>query len=256
MTQLQTTFDFPKWKRLGVLMEYKPAGFGKVHEMFKDPDGFWVAVNVFAFSYMYGPGGGPATPENLVDPKWKGQIASSHPGDDDASLFLFKKYVDTYGWGWLEALAAQQITFHRGTNTPGETADSGREQVGVGGAATGGQGSTWAMPTGDHPFLAWGQRAAIFRHAPHPAAAKLYLNWMLSPERQSAGFNGWGVRTDAVPAGEPIWEYDNAHLQEFAAFMEDRAEVERWRQTLVLYLGEVTGEPTPGWLGLHPTRHS
>ncbi len=38
--------------------------------------------------------------------------------------------------------------------------------------------------------------------------------------------------------------------------MEDRAEVERWRQTMVLHLGEVRGEPTPGWLGLHPTRHA
>lgn len=256
VTHLQTTFDFPRWKHAGVLLDYMPAGFSKVHDMFKDPEGYWVAVNVFAFSYMYGPGDGPQTPQSLVDPQWKGQIASSHPGDDDASLFLFKKYVDTYGWEWLEAFAAQDVLFQRGTNTPGEAVDYGHKLVGVGGAATGGSGSTWAVPTGRHPFLAWGQRAAIFRQAAHPNAAKLYLNWMLSQERQQAGFHGWGVRTDTAPADGPIWNYDNANLDEFVAFMEDRAEVERWCQTMILYLGEVTGEPTPGWLGLRPTRHA
>ncbi|WP_372351339.1 hypothetical protein [Streptomyces sp. KL116D] len=51
-----------------MLQEYKPAGFSQVHDLFKDPAGSWVAVNVFAFSYMYGPEGGPATPRDLVDP--------------------------------------------------------------------------------------------------------------------------------------------------------------------------------------------
>lgn len=256
VTHLQTSFDFPRWQRLGVLQEYEPAGFSQVHDVFKDPDGAWVAVNVFAFSYMYGPQGGPATPRDLVNPEWKGRIASSHPGDDDATLFLYKKYVDIYGWEWLEALARQDVAFHRGTNSPGDAVDAGTKQVGVAGAATGGSGTTWVTPSEGHPFLAWGQRAALLRDAPHPEAAKLYLNWMLSTERQAAGFNGWGVRTDVIPGGGPIWTYENAHVAEFAAFMEDRAQVERWRQTMILYLGEVRGEPTPGWLGLHPTRHA
>jgi hypothetical protein len=34
----------------------------------------------------------------------------------------------------------------------------------------------------------------------------------------------------------------------------DRALVERFRQQLTLYVGEVTGAPSPGWLGLHPGR--
>ncbi|WP_326759018.1 ABC transporter substrate-binding protein [Streptomyces phaeochromogenes] len=257
VTHLQTTFDFPRWKGLGVLLQYRPAGWDSIHDLFKDADGFWVAGNVFAFSYMFGPGGGPVTPQDLVDPRWKGHIASSHPGDDDATLFLFKSYVEAYGWEWLQAFADQQVHFHRGTNTPGEAVDEGRKQVGVGGAATGGPGTTWAVPGDDHPFLAWGQRAAILRAAPHPAAAKFYLNWLVSPQWQAAGFHGWGVRTDTLPEdGRPIWEYPNAGLTEFPAFMEDRAEVERWRQTMNLYLGEVTGEPTPGRLGLRPTRHA
>ena len=90
----------------------------------------------------------------------------------------------------------------------------------------------------------------------HPTAAKLYLNWALSTERQQGSFNGWSVRTDVTPAGglKPVWTYRDAHLDGFPRFMEDRAAVERWKQTLALYFGEVEGDPTPGFLGLHPGR--
>lgn len=116
-------------------------------------------------------------------------------------------------------------------------------------------GVKWAAPDG-HPFMAWGQRAAILNHAEHPAAAKLYLNWQLSRAVQEQSFDGWSVRTDVTPAGglKPIWEYPNAHLDGFPRFMADRAEVERWKQTFALYFGEVQGAPTPGSLGLHPGR--
>jgi ABC-type Fe3+ transport system substrate-binding protein len=104
--------------------------------------------------------------------------------------------------------------------------------------------------------MAWGQRAAILAKAKHPAAAKLYLNWSLSVPVQQASFDGWAVRTDVQPQGglKPIWEYPNANLDGFPAFMADRAEVERWRQTFTLYFGEVQGPPSPGVLGLHPGR--
>jgi hypothetical protein len=71
---------------------------------------------------------------------------------------------------------------------------------------------------------------------------------------QNGSFNGWSVRTDVTPpAGlKPIWEYPNAHVDGFPRFMADRAAVERWKQTFALYFGEVKGDPTPGWLGLHP----
>ncbi|WP_405483538.1 ABC transporter substrate-binding protein [Streptomyces sp. NBC_00009] len=257
VTQLQTSFDFTRWKRQGLLTDYKPAGFDQVHDLFKDPDGSWVAVAVYAFSYLTGVEGGPASPEELADPRWKGKIASSHPGDDDATLFLFKKYADVYGWDWLTALADQGLAFHRGTNSPGEAVAAKTHPVGLAGAAAGLPGVDWRLPTAPHPFLAWGQRAAMLRGAPHPAAARLYLNWMLSADVQRTGFLGWGVRTDVLPdSGPAVWDLPEAHVAEFYAFMEDRALVEWWRQSMVLLFGEVRGEPTPGWLGPRPTRHA
>ena len=262
LVQLQTLQDFTRWKSLGVLQPYKPAGFSALHPGFKDPDGAWVAIQVLAFSYMYDAdlgSGGPASPRDLVDPRWKDAISSSYPHDDDAVLYLYQLYAKTYGWEWISRLAAQNPQFARGSFTPIVAVASKQKPIGIGGAGslTGpiAPGVQWAAPNG-HPFMAWGQRAALLARAKHPAAAKLYLNWQLSAPVQQASFTGWSVRTDVTPAGglKPIWTYPNAHLDGFAHFMADRAEIERWKQTFALYFGEVQGPPTPGSLGLHPGR--
>ncbi|MFJ8026866.1 hypothetical protein [Streptomyces sp. NPDC096311] len=134
--------------------------------------------------------------------------------------------------------------------------DTGVKRIGPAGAETGGADSTvWGTPDDDHPFLAWGQRAALLKGARHPAAAKSYLNWLLTPEWQGAGQHGWGARTDVTPTGTGVWDLPNAHSADFVAFMADRAAVKRWRQTMVRYFGEADSPPTPGWLGLAPTVH-
>ncbi|MHA6622217.1 ABC transporter substrate-binding protein [Pseudonocardia sp. DLS-67] len=263
VVQLHTLHDFPSWKEEGLLLPYKPAGFSALHDGFKDPDGAWVATAVIAFSFMYDSasvgGAAPRTPPDLVDPRWKGRIASAYPHDDDAVLFLYRQYVYEYGWEWAARLAAQNVHFARGTHTPGAAVAARQKAIGIGGPGTPSPAvasTTRWVATDDIPFLAWGQRAAILAGAEHPAAAKLYLNWQLSTDVQHAASNGWSVRTDIPPADglRPIWEYPNAHVDHFVEFMADRAEVERWRQSFALYFGEVQGPPTTGWLGLHPSR--
>jgi ABC-type Fe3+ transport system substrate-binding protein len=263
VVQLQSLQVFPSWKEEGLLLPYKPAGFSAVHERFKDPDGTWVAIAVIAHSFLYDStsvgAAAPRTPPELVDPRWKGKIASAYPHDDDAVLFLYRQYVHEYGWDFVAKLAAQGVQFARGTHTPVAAVGARQKAIGIGGPGSPnpapGSTTRWVATDGT-PFLAWGQRAAILAGAAHPAAAKLYLNWQLSTEVQRASSSGWPVRTDVAPAGglDPIWEHPNAHVDEFEQFMSDRAEVERWRQTFALYFGEVQGDPSPGRLGLHPGR--
>lgn len=234
-----------------------------MYKSFRDPDGAWTAVAVIGFSYMYDVAAAgadaPKSPYELADPRWKGAIASSYPHDDDAVLYLFDLYQQAYDWDWIAKFAAQEPQFNRGSHSPGVAVSGKQKIIGVGGAGSLTSPSTaptrWAVADG-HPFMAWGQRAAILKKAANPTAAKLYLNWSLSAERQQGAFNGWSVRTDVTPAGglKPIWEYDNAHLDGFPRFMEDRARIERLKQTFALYFGEVKGDPTPGFLGLPPGR--
>ena len=263
VVQLQTLQDFTRWKREGRLLPYKPAGFSKVHKGFKDPDGTWTALMVIGFSFLYdvraAGADAPRTPLDLVDPRWKGAIASAYPHDDDAVLYLYHLYQQKYGWDWVAKFAAQQPRFARGTHTPDEAVGGGTKTIGVGTAGSPVATSDpikWVVPEGDHPFMAWGQRAAILKQAAHPAAAKLYLSWMLSEESQKTSFNGWSVRTGVTPAArrKPVWKLPNAQVDGVPRFMEDRAAIERLKQTFALYFGEVKGDPSPGWLGLHPGR--
>ncbi|MFM9442931.1 ABC transporter substrate-binding protein [Streptomyces acidiscabies] len=259
VVQLQTLQDFTRWKAQGHLLPYRPAGFSKLYDAFRDPQGAWTAVSVISFGFMYNAAAAgadaPRTPLDLLDPRWKGRIASAYPHDDDAVLYLFSLYVRKYGWEWAAKYAAQDVLFGRGSNFPGDRLNAGAKAIGVGGAgAPLGTGPVrWVLPE-SAPFMAWGQRAAILRRAANPTAAKLYLNWCLSTARQQTSFNGWSVRTDvAPPTGlKPVWTYPNANLDGFPQFMADRAGIERWKQTFALYFGEVRGEPTPGWPGLHP----
>lgn len=260
VVQLQTLQDFTRWKAAGVLLPYKPAGFSKVHPTFRDPDGAWVSVVVIAFSWMYAASLGadaPTSPEDLVDPRWKDLISSAYPHDDDAVLYLFSLYVQRYGWDWVRRFAEQNPAFGRGTQTPIVAVASGQKPIGVGSAGSLvtplAPGVQWAIPAG-HPFMAWGQRAAILRGATNPEAARLYLSWQLSKPVQEFSFSGWSVRTDVTPPGglAPIWTNPDANLDGFPRFMADRAAAERWRQTFALYFGEVQGPPSPGVLGLRP----
>jgi ABC-type Fe3+ transport system substrate-binding protein len=262
VVQLQTLQDFPRWKAERVLLPYKPAGFSRVHPAFKDPGGAWTGIFVDAFSTIYNIDAAgsapPATAADLLDPRWKGRLVSTYPNDDDAVLYLYKVIVDKYGWDWLARFVAQDVAWVRGTQEPADRVEAGAAAVALGadGALTPGAGvkTRFVLPERD-PFMAWAQRAAILAGARHPAAAKLYLNWWLSKQTQS-DFYMWSVRTDVAPRPgyRPIWAYPNANLDGFDRFMNDRAQAEHFRQQLALYVGEVQGAPSPGWLGRHPGR--
>ena len=64
------------------------------------------------------------------------------------------------------------------------------------GFSDGSSGIFEQLPENDFShIIIWPQRAAIFKTAEHPAAAKLFLNWLLSKEQQAAS-GGWSVRAD------------------------------------------------------------
>ncbi|OWZ11341.1 ABC transporter [Phytophthora megakarya] len=249
---LQTLQDFTRWAKNGDLLRYKPANFSKIHDSLKDKNGAWAAYTIFTFGYVYNSNAlngsaAPTIPTDLINPQYTNKIASSYPHDDDAVLFLYTRYVEKYGWDWVSQLAQQNVSFNRGSNVAGDLVSSGEKLIGVG---TGGGGGSIEFVGGNGTeYLSWGQRVGILSKAKHPAAAKLFMNWAISEEAQtSVVFNS--VRTD-LNANSP-WDVPEANMAAFPTFMEDRAKVEQWKQTFALYFGEVQGEPSPGFLGLHP----
>src|SRR6059058_2293795 len=53
LTIFQTLQDYDRWKKQGVLLSFKPEGWDEIHQSFKDPDGQYVGVAVYALSYAY-----------------------------------------------------------------------------------------------------------------------------------------------------------------------------------------------------------
>ncbi|MFT4180842.1 MAG: extracellular solute-binding protein [Rhizobium sp.] len=263
--QIQTLQNFPRWKKEGVLEPYKPLGWDKVYDDFKDPDGAYTGVFVDAFSNVVNTklladrNAWPTEAKDYLRPEFKGKIVLTYPTDDDAVLFWFKQVVDKYGWDFVAALAKQQPIYVRGTQAPADLVESGEATVtfSTDGMLTPPEGaaSRFVLPKQD-PFVAWPQQAAILKGAKHPEAARLYLSWLLDTETQKNVWYMWSVRTDvAPPAGyKPIWEYANGDPLAFGKFLSDRGAVERFRSQVGLYLGETKGEPSPGHPGLHPEK--
>ncbi|KAJ0390847.1 hypothetical protein P43SY_010490 [Pythium insidiosum] len=204
---LQTLQDYPRWKREGKLMAYKPAGASQVFEGFSDPDGTWTSHAVYTFSYFYDEAQlaakglpVPKTAEDLADPKYRDHIASAYPHDDDATLYVYAQYIKAYGWDWVRRMAEQKIEFRRGSHTPSVAVTEGRKAIGVAGPAPFGS-ATVRVRVGHNEtsdYLAWGQRMAILAKAPHPAAAKLFLNWIISREVQTTVMGGFSSRRDVA----------------------------------------------------------
>lgn len=250
MAHLQTVQDFPRWKSQGVLLNFKPQGFDQLWPQFTDPDGAYLPVYMIAFLPAVNAKLVPAaqTPTGYRDfltPRYKGKLVLTYPHDDDAVLYVYDKIVQKYGESFLTKLADQKPTWLRGTAAPAVLVGT-RDYLGnlTGYATERGATARSFVPATD-PFLVWPQTAAIFRQAKHPAAAKLYLSWMVSKEFQE-NYPSWRARKDVPPPPgyKQFTDYPNTDPADFIAFMRDRTRVEALRKQMERHFGPVTG-PSP-----------
>jgi ABC-type Fe3+ transport system substrate-binding protein len=101
------------------------------------------------------------------------------------------------------------------------------------------------LPREDY-FQSWYQIGAILAAAPHPAAAKLYMNFRLSLDAQKNSAQ-WPARKDvSVPNWKPIADYPNTDPAGCRDFMSDRARVERLRNIMEDIIGPVVGKNPTG----------
>lgn len=249
LVQLQTLHDFDYWKQQGVLMNYKPAGWQQIPSQFRDENGAYTGIFMVAFSTLVNTDqvskeDAPRDATDFLDPKYKGKLILTNPTDDDAVLYQFHLLVKKYGWEYLDKLMTQEPKFVRGTAIPWVAVADGSYTATF---TTAGPLTTWPgmntaflLPEKDS-FLSWAQTAAIFKDAKHPAAAKLYLNWVLSEDFQKNWFQ-WPIRKDvqAQDGFGSIFDH-NTDPSGFAEFMKDRAGLERFRMQLVQIIGEAKG---------------
>jgi len=119
LTIFQTLQDYDRWKKQGVLMSFKPEGWDEIHQSFKDPDGQYVGVAVYALSYAYNTRAIPKTDvptsaKDFLRPEFKGKVITTYPNDDDVTLYLFYTIVQKYGWECMDKYMANNPQWVRG----------------------------------------------------------------------------------------------------------------------------------------------
>ncbi|AUR04122.1 2-aminoethylphosphonate ABC transporter substrate-binding protein [Phaeobacter inhibens] len=250
--QLQTLHDYDYYAERGLLERYKPKNWEKVYPDYKDPHGNWVGLFGVAFTNVFNSDlinedDAPRDALDYLDPALKGKVILTYPHTDDAVLYQFWNLKEQYGWEYLEQLVATEPTWVRGTSMPYVAIDNGW----YGASFT----TSWAfvpfegsdtrlvLPEEDY-FLTWFQTAAIPTDAKHKAAAKLYLNWMLSEEFQGKWLQ-FPVRMDVKsPDGYKSHLHYNTSPADFHRFMLKRDQVERFRLQIEQLVGPAEG-PAP-----------
>ncbi|MFE5867465.1 ABC transporter substrate-binding protein [Streptomyces roseifaciens] len=256
VVHLQTLDDFPRWKKAGALEKYKPVGWNKVYDQVKDKDGYYTGLFFIAFANVTATTLGdnaPVEAQDFLKPEFKNKLVFTYPNDDDAVLYYFKQLTDKYGTDYLKKLLAQNPKFVRGTADASGLVGTGDYVANFGSSGSASGLSKTSIPE-KSPWVAWPQTGAILKDAPHKAAAKLYLSWILSKQGQQ---NRWSARTDvATPAGRKgIFDYPNMNPLGLGAFMSDRAALDRYKALINLYVGDVKGAnpaDPEGRLGLYP----
>ncbi len=113
------TATFASIMPAGDVEPYVPESAAGIPDKFKDPDGYWHALNLYFLTTVYNtdmvsPDEAPKTYEDLLDPKWKDQMVwSVVPEPVAAPGFVGNMLMtmgDEKGMAYLDKLAEQHIT--------------------------------------------------------------------------------------------------------------------------------------------------
>ena len=255
LTIFQTLQDYARWKNAGALMSFKPESFDQIDPSFKDADGQYVAVAIYGLSYAYNTekvkkSQVPKSALDFLKPEFAGQTITCYPHDDDVTLYLYQTIVDKYGWEFMDRLKANHPAYVRGHLGVARSVSSGEKTLTFDtmanitlAEARAGKPTAIAVSETD-PLPIWPQTTAIFKDAPHPNAAKLYITWFLQKDTQ-ARIGTWSPRADVPPpAGlKPLFSYNLANG--FRAFItQEETKLNALRKRYESYTGPVAGTPT------------
>jgi iron(III) transport system substrate-binding protein len=135
--------------------------------------------------------------EQLTDPKWKGKISWNDPTAAGSGSAIAGYWLLLKGEDWLRTLYQQDVVSTRDLRQQVEWIVRGRYPIAIGGDSTTllemQQQGLGAQVKPLAPYSQLGGRMSpgfgnvmLINRAPHPNAAKLYINWLLSQEGQTA----------------------------------------------------------------------
>jgi ABC-type Fe3+ transport system substrate-binding protein len=248
MAFFQTVQDFVAWKQQGVLLNFKPDGYEQIAPAFRDPDGAFTTAKVSQITYAYNsrlvpPQDVPKSALDFLKPQFEGKLITCYPADDDATLYLFHTIVEKYGWAYMDRYMANKPHFVQGHLGVVRSVGAGTDIVtldatsSADGVKRAGQPIESVFSEQDATPL-FTLIAGIFKDAPHPNAAKLFLTWYMAKEQQSR-IGAFSARMDVPPPVglKPLGSYNVANA--YREFVTDEKTLTELRKRFESYMGPV-----------------
>lgn len=127
--------------------------------------------------------------ENIVDPRWKGRMAITDPNALASAYTPFFTLWSMYGDEWVAKLAALEPKIMRSNLPAAEGVAAGEFDVAIHTENQAAERYEAGAPVGivyPEPTVAYGRVSSVVKGAPHANAAKLFIEWSISPEGQRA----------------------------------------------------------------------
>jgi iron(III) transport system substrate-binding protein len=176
---------------------------------------------------------------DLLDTKWKGQVALPHPAFSGGMGTWVLAITKQYGWSYFEKLAANNPRIGRSAVDPVTLLTAGECLVSptFGPAAYHGidKGNPIAVDQPEDGVVVVVFPSAIPARAPHPVAARLFMEWLLSDDysRRIAAAGSDPIRTGVPPRpGIPPLESGKVIQMSVDEIRKGVPEIiEKWRET-------------------------
>ncbi|GGE45087.1 ABC transporter substrate-binding protein [Primorskyibacter flagellatus] len=180
-------------KSRDLLLKYAPMRKGEALAAFQgaDPDDFYHITTAGPMGIVYNTdlvseAEAPKNWPDLLDPKWKGKLAIGHPGFSGYVGIWAVKMEELYGWDYFDKLLEQDPYIGRSSIDVVTTTAAGETAVGAGPmtsaliSAEKGNPMATIVPTDGMVIIT--SPSCILKNAPHPEAAKLFMEFLLGKE--------------------------------------------------------------------------
>jgi iron(III) transport system substrate-binding protein len=191
-----------------LVQPYQVPGANRFFDGTYDPSGNWHSMYYLTTALMYNtnlvkPEQAPKSYEDLLNAAWKGKMLF-----DPEAGYILAAMEEAWGRekavGYLAKLAKQDLSYRRGGTLTTQVVTSGEYPIGI---AINGETSAAIREKGAPlgfkvlaPTIVKPEGLFVARNAPHPHAALLFAEWVLSEEAQSflAGTLGKGSAMKGV----------------------------------------------------------
>ena len=185
-------FEFDVKIKEGVLAKYVSPEAQAIPELFKDPVGYWSSLYLQPFGISYNTKlvshqDAPKSYADLLNPRWKGKMSLDR-GDESWLAGILYIMGEAKGLEYAKKLAEQDINFRSGHTLLLQMLLAGEFGIDINSHLqraeryrSTGAPIDWAAP---EPALVSYNPIGVTAHAPHPNAARLFIDFALSREGQ------------------------------------------------------------------------